>query len=90
MILAGYETTATTLAYSIYFISKLADVQQRLLQEVDNFKGQPSYDDLAKFPYTWAVVNEALRLYPPGAQLSRTATEDVQVEATPCGVLLGH
>ena len=85
MLLAGYETTANTLAYCIYFISKTPHVQEKLLQEVDQFKGcSPGYDDLASFPYARAVVNEALRLYPPGPQLSRTALEDVQVAAQPC------
>ena len=82
MILAGYETTANTLAYCIYFISKTPHCQQQLLDEIDQFKGCPSYGDLAAFPYVRAVVNEALRLYPPGPQLSRTAMEDVQVRMT--------
>ena len=79
MILAGYETTANTLAYCVYCISKTPHCQQQLLDEVDQFKGRPGYDDLATFPYVRAVVNEALRLCPPGPQLSRTALEDVQV-----------
>lgn len=81
MILAGYEATANTLAYCVYFISKTPHWQQQLLDEVDRFKGHPGYDDLATFQYVRAVVNEALRLYPP-PQLSRTALEDVQVRTT--------
>ena len=79
MILAGYETTANTLAFSIYLLARNPDTQQRLLQEVDQFAGRPGYDDLQHFPYSAAVINEALRLYPPATMLTRVATEDVQV-----------
>ena len=40
MILAGYETTANTLAYSIYLLGKNPEAQQRLLQEVDQLASQ--------------------------------------------------
>lgn len=83
MILAGYETTANTLAYSIYLLGKNPEAQQRLLQEVDQFPGQPGYDSLHQFPYAAAVISEALRLYPPATMLSRVATDDVQVSQQP-------
>ena len=35
---AGYETTATTLAFSILLLGRHPHAQQRLLQEVDSFK----------------------------------------------------
>ena len=79
MILAGYETTANTLAYSIYLLGKHHTAQQQLLQEVDAFQQRPGYDDLSSFPYAAAVINEALRLYPPATFLTRTASQDVQV-----------
>ena len=78
MILAGYETTANTLAYSIYLLGKNPEAQQQLLQEIDQSHGRPGYDSLHQFPYAAAVVNEALRLYPPATMLSRVATQDVQ------------
>ena len=83
MILAGYETTANTLAYCVYLLSKSPATQQQVFQEVDQFRGpegdQPGLEDLEKFPYVRAVVNEALRLFPPIPTLNRTALEDVQV-----------
>lgn len=79
MILAGYETTANTLAYSIYLLGKNPEAQQQLLQEIDQSHGRPGYDSLHQFPYAAAVVNEALRLYPPATMLSRVATQDVQL-----------
>jgi len=38
MMLAGYETTANTLAFCIYLLGKNPHAQQQLLQEVDGFK----------------------------------------------------
>ena len=83
MMLAGYETTANTLAFSVYLLGKHPQAQQCLLQEIDQFQGRPGYDSLASFPYAAAVINEALRLYPPATFLERVATEDVQVRNTP-------
>jgi cytochrome P450 len=80
-ILAGYETTANTLAFSVYLLCKHPDVQRQLLAEVDAFGTdvQPSLADLERLPYTSAVVNEALRLYPPGTFVTREARQDTQV-----------
>ena len=79
IMLAGYETTSVTLTYCIYLLSKHPQVQQKLLQEVDTFKRQPSYEELDQFPYTSAVLNEALRLFPPAPLFARVAQEDTQV-----------
>ena len=79
IMLAGYETTSVALTYCIYLLSKHPQVQQKLLQEVDEFKGQPSYEQLDRFPYAAAVLSEALRLFPPASLFSREATQDAQV-----------
>jgi len=79
-MLAGYETTSVALTYCIYLLSKHPQVQQKLLQEVDEFKGQPSYEQLDQFPYAAAVLNEALRLFPPAPLFARVAQEDTQVK----------
>lgn len=80
IMLAGYETTSVTLTYCIYLLSKHPQVQQKLLQEVDDLKGQPSYEQLGRFPYAAAVLNEALRLFPPAPLFARVAQEDAQVK----------
>lgn len=71
--LAGYETTANTLAYCVYNIAAHPQVQARLLAEVDAYgRGRKvAYKDLDQFPYAEAVVREALRLYPPATMISR-------------------
>lgn len=49
-ILAGYETTANTLSFCIYSITRHPDIQRRLLQEVDAFgrDRRVMYQDLDK------------------------------------------
>lgn len=65
-ILAGYETTANTLAFSIYNIATHPEVQQRLLQEVDAFgrDRRVTYADLAQvrpqhLTHTTALIYES-------------------------------
>lgn len=67
MLLAGYETTANTLAFAMYLLAANPEKQQRLCDEVDGFgRGRvPSYDDLEGLTYVEACLKEALRLYPP-------------------------
>lgn len=63
LLVAGHETTATALAWALYWIHRQPEVRQNLLAEQD----AGSDDDLmaiAKRPYLNAVCNETLRIYP--------------------------
>jgi cytochrome P450 len=73
---AGHETTANALAWSIFLLSQsswwCSRVQEEAAREL-----QGPIDGLAdRLVVTRAVVEEALRLYPPIAALSRMALED--------------
>ncbi|KAG2429765.1 hypothetical protein HXX76_010549 [Chlamydomonas incerta] len=74
-ILAGYETTANALAFAVYCIATHPEVESALLREVDEVLGAgrllPGEADLPRLAYTEAVVNEALRLFPPAHLTSR-------------------
>ncbi|GLC53342.1 hypothetical protein PLESTB_000734000 [Pleodorina starrii] len=73
-ILAGYETTANGLAFAVYCIATNPKVERRLLAEIDEVLGPdrpPTEADLPRLPYTEAVFNEALRLYPPAHATNR-------------------
>ena len=83
-IAAGYETTALALVYCIYLLSIHPDKQAKLLHEVDQFKGEIAYEDLESFPYTAAIINESIRLYPPAGVLARACAEDVKVHSAVC------
>jgi cytochrome P450 len=75
MIVAGHETTALTLFWSLYLLASSPADQERVAEEVRAIDLAPdaAADALAKLPYTKAVVNEALRLYPPAFALARMA-----------------
>jgi len=64
MLLAGHETTATTLAWAFYQIHHHRDIREKLLTELDSVGKQPSPMDLAQRPYLTAVCQETLRMYP--------------------------
>lgn len=74
-IVAGHETTALTLAWSMYLVAFDQDVQDRARTEVQSvLQGRAAgADDVANLPYIRQIVDEALRLYPPAGIVSRTA-----------------
>ena len=55
------------LTYALYELSRHADVQQRVVEEVDRFgqAREPQFSDLAEFPLIDAVLKEGMRLHPP-------------------------
>ena len=78
-MMAGYETTAVSLTYCIYLLSRHPQAQERLIKEADAAPGQPTYEQLDQFPYAAAVLNEALRIFPPASIIAREATQDAHV-----------
>jgi cytochrome P450 len=79
--LAGHETTAVTLTWTWYLLSKHVDVRRRIEEEVDRvLAGRlPSIDDLPKLTYTKLVIQESMRLWPPVWGIARLAAEDDQI-----------
>jgi cytochrome P450 len=92
MIVAGHETTALTLFWSLYLLASSPTEQERVAAEVSTIDIAPdtAADALAKLPYTKAVVNEALRLYPPAFALARMAKAPDRLNdvAVPRGALV--
>ncbi len=74
MLLAGHDTTALTLTYSWYLLSKHPEKERRFHDELDSvLDGSPTFADLAKLDYLEKVVMEAMRLYPPAYVVYRQA-----------------
>lgn len=74
-IVAGHETTALALAWALYLCAFDPRVQDRARAEAQSALGgrAAGIGDLPALPYIRQVIDEALRLYPPAAFLSRTA-----------------
>ena len=75
MILAGHETTGVTIFWALTLLARVPDAQARVAEEVRgvDLAGAVSRGATPDLPYTRAVVNETLRLYPPAFALSRVA-----------------
>lgn len=78
MMVAGHETTATTLSWVWALLHQHPEVEARLHAEVDGLLAgrTPGLEDLPRLPYVRMVVDEALRLYPPVYILGRKVRED--------------
>ena len=75
MILAGHETTAVTLFWSLVLLSGAPDEQQRVAEEARGVEITPD-NAMAAMPHlirTRAVISEAMRLYPPAFAIAREA-----------------
>lgn len=72
LIVAGHETTASSLNWLWLLLAQAPAAAARLHAEVDAAgDALPGYDDLARLPYARQAIDEALRLYPPGWLLTR-------------------
>lgn len=78
LLLAGHETTANALTWTLYLLSRHPDVARRLAGEVSEVLGgrAPELADLPKLPFTKAILEEAMRLYPPVWAVERRALGD--------------
>jgi cytochrome P450 len=72
LLIAGHETTAITLAWTLYTIHRHPEVRTRLLAELDALGPDADPEAIAKLPYLSAVIDETLRLYPVVEVVFRT------------------
>ena len=80
-MLAGHDTTSTTLTYALWALGRHLDLQERVRAEaaaIGDREITPA--DLPRLGYTTQVLHEALRLCPPAAAIGRTATRDIAVD----------
>jgi cytochrome P450 len=81
LLMAGHETTANALSWTFHLLAQHPTERETMEKELDALGRNPTYDDLAKLPYTLAVFKESMRLYPPAYMVARRAKEDVTVGA---------
>ena len=79
-MLAGHDTTATALTYSLWMLGHHPDVQDRVAAEAAEIGDRElTPEDVPRLGYTVQVLREALRLQPPAAGVARRATRDIAV-----------
>ncbi|MFT4570114.1 MAG: cytochrome P450 [Hyphomicrobiaceae bacterium] len=82
LLVAGYETTAMALSWTIYLLGRHPEIAARVRAEATAvLADRPfSLDDLDKLETTRMVLEEAMRLYPPAWAVSRTPSQDDELD----------
>jgi cytochrome P450 family 6 len=82
-LVAGYDTTGTTLAFACYQLAKSPEVQDRLRAEVEDAAGESkellTYDQIQDMHYLDQVISETLRFYNPAGVLQRSSIREYKV-----------
>ena len=78
MLLAGHETTANLLTWTLVLLARHPDIADRLREVIDSVLhgAPPTLEDLPKLGEVERVLKESLRLYPPAWAISRILNED--------------
>ena len=78
LMLAGHETSANALTWTLYLLANHPEVEARLAEELAaELNGAPAAaGDLARVPYLKQVVQESMRLYPPVWGYSRRSEHE--------------
>jgi cytochrome P450 family 110 len=66
LLFAGHETTATAIAWAMYWIHRQPEVGQKLRKELDELDENTDPVTIARLPYLSALCDETLRIYPVG------------------------
>ncbi|MFZ1169796.1 MAG: cytochrome P450 [Bradyrhizobium sp.] len=82
MILAGHETTATALFWSLYLLALDPVAQEQLATEARQVPADGEAD-LDRLKFTRAVVDETMRLYPPAFLIARSALGADEIAGMP-------
>jgi len=80
---AGHETTALALTWAWHALNKHPDIWAKIRAEVDALGHAVQASDLPNLPYTLAVLEETMRLYPPVPMTVRVASERTEIGGTP-------
>ena len=77
LIIAGHETTANSLSWSISLLSHHQDEREKLIAEITQLSDKfLDWDGLLSSSHTMNVINESMRLFPPVWVLDRASIED--------------
>ena len=78
LMIAGHETTANALAWTVYLSARHADEEAKAVAEIQTVLGDrpPAYDDLGALGCVRRVIEESMRLFPPAWAISRAPLVD--------------
>ncbi|GAA8606011.1 cytochrome P450 [Helicobacter pylori] len=81
LFLAGHETTASSLTWTLYLLSLYPKEQEKSYEEITQILqgGAIEISHLRQFKYLTNIFKESLRLYPPVGFFAREAKKDTQV-----------
>ncbi|MET9320590.1 cytochrome P450 [Streptomyces sp. NPDC003038] len=80
-LLAGHETTATSLSFALHLLARHPEQQSRAREEISRVLGDrtPEAADLDRLPYLTQVLKEAMRLYPAAPVIGRKAVAATEI-----------
>lgn len=80
-LIAGFESTATSLAWTFYLLAQHPEAEAAMLAEIDQVLAgrDPEAADMETMYYTSGVFAEALRLYPPSWSVVRMSVEPFEL-----------
>jgi cytochrome P450 len=80
LLMAGHETTANALSWTLHLLGSHPGAQARLHAELATLGDRlPTSADLPGLTYTRAVISEAMRIYPPAWMIGRTLSTDLDL-----------
>ncbi len=82
LLMAGHETTAKALTWTLYLLARAPEWQDRVRQEVHDVVGdrEISADQISELTLTERVLKEAMRLYPPAPVMARHPLRDFDLD----------
>ncbi|KAI0656897.1 cytochrome P450 [Cubamyces menziesii] len=84
-LVAGYETTAHTLAYALIFLALYPEEQEKFYQNINSILPSdraPTYDEFGSLSYAMAVFHETLRHFAPVTTIPKQSAEDTAFNLT--------
>ncbi|MBC2904695.1 cytochrome P450 [Streptomyces cupreus] len=81
LAVAGTETTASVLSWTLYELARHPGIEARVLAELDEVLGERpvALDDVTRLPYLNRVITETLRLHHPGWLVTRRTIEETRL-----------
>ncbi|MEV8327065.1 cytochrome P450 [Kitasatospora sp. NPDC056731] len=92
-MLAAHHTTGVAVSWTLHLLGRHPEAAERVTGELDRVLGDrpaPGYADLRRLPYLRTVLQESMRLYPPGPYGARQTTEALTLGAyeVPAGAVV--